>query len=91
MVLCIEEAGEISGIPRMPDSETRRILLEVLENERAQMGPRLAARRRFVRGAENPAIPLADQRPFCDGGLAGENLGLHLSDRGECACSDWAA
>ena len=42
MVLCIEEAGEISGIPRMPDSETRRILLEVLENERAQMGPRLA-------------------------------------------------
>jgi len=26
----------------MPDSETRRILLEVLENERAQMGPRLA-------------------------------------------------
>jgi hypothetical protein len=42
LVLCIEEHGEISGIPRTPDPETQRILLDVLEKERARAGPRLA-------------------------------------------------
>jgi hypothetical protein len=42
MVLCIEEAGRISGIPRTPDLETQNILLEALEKERARIGPRIA-------------------------------------------------
>jgi hypothetical protein len=42
MVLCIEEGGKIGGIPQTPDPETQRVLLHVLEKERAQAGPRVA-------------------------------------------------
>lgn len=42
MVLCIEEGGQFDGIPHTPDPETKRILLQVLEKERAQAGPRVA-------------------------------------------------
>ena len=42
MVLCIEEGGQFGGIPHTPDPETQRVLLQVLEKERAQAGPRVA-------------------------------------------------
>jgi hypothetical protein len=42
MVLCIEENGQFDGIPHTPDLETQRVLLQVLEKERAQAGPRVA-------------------------------------------------
>jgi hypothetical protein len=42
MVLCIEEGGQFDGIPDTPDPETQRVLLQVLEKERAQAGPRVA-------------------------------------------------
>ena len=42
MVLCIEEGGQLGGIPDTPDPETQRVLLQVLEKERAQAGPRVA-------------------------------------------------
>ncbi len=42
LVLCIEKNGQVSGIPRTPDLETQRILLEVLEKEKRQPGPRFA-------------------------------------------------
>ena len=43
------------------------------------------ASRRFICGSENPPEPLVDRRSFCNGRLAGQNFGIHLSDGGECA------
>jgi len=42
MVLCVEERGRFDGIPHTPEAETQRVLLQVLEKERAQSGPRVA-------------------------------------------------
>jgi hypothetical protein len=42
IVLCVEAAGQITGIPRPPDLETQRILLETLDKERSQAGSRVA-------------------------------------------------
>jgi hypothetical protein len=42
MFLCMEEGGRFDGIPDTPDPETQRVLLQVLERERAQAAPRIA-------------------------------------------------